>query len=700
MATQAPYMEWQCPPAAASDERIVKWLDEATEEGQIWLKSQRGAQDFRRAMDMIAGRDENARQRNTYRSDVNPNPLKRNTREVVGALSKLRPLWGYHSDNKAYKDIAEMFNKVTRSWYLESFADRSVREAIQYAAATCRGWIRPIYRRNMYGSGQGEIKLLTYGSPCVLPVQLPSNNDFQSAYAVTILEEMPVAMAHAMFPTFQHLIRPSSSRYWYANDGVRQASKGNILQRIFFGGARRADTDMGLSELLVPIRFVYVIDLSLNTTKEPIPMGEPGASWSYIVPFMGQEIPAGRDPQGRELTRKADENDCRLYPRRRLLISTDQTKLYDGPSFDWHGMFPGVSFCVDDWPWEPLGFSLVHDGFKLNDAIRSIVRGNMDKINTELDLPLAYDTNAVSMAEARAFDPMQPRARIGFDGNAIEGQPFQPVVPAEVFKVSPESMAMVEYLERALDRQLAVQDAMALARMRSVGAMDDLEKLLEANGPIIEDISRSMEPPMRDLGVMLKYLILQNFTTARVMQYVGADGVTPVILDFEPNSIVPSHMPGEDTSTASQFDRRARARVFADNLRFFILPNSLHEYTQMVMKLGLIQLRKAGVWIDSQTIAEAWNVPNYGNIDGNSVVERYWNEKKLELIYAAELQKLAGAEGLTPPGGAPGPAPGGAPPGAPKPNGAAPEGRPPSGQAPPKLVNKDGGARSTITESK
>lgn len=695
MADQSQWTSWQIPPAAASDDRIIGWLNEATEEGQIWLKSQRGAQDFRKAMDVISGRDDNSRQRNSYRSDVNPNPLKRNVREVVGALSKLRPLWGYHSDNKAYKDIAEMFNKVTRAWYLESFADRSVREAVQYAATTCRGWIRPIYRRNMYGTGRGEIKLLTYGSPCILPVQLPASNDFQSAYAVTILEEMPVAMAHAMFPMFQHLIRPSASRYWYANDGVRQASKGNILQRIFFGGARRSDSDFGLSELLVPIRYTYVLDLSLNTTKEPIPMGEAGASWAYIVPFMGQEIPAGRDGNGNPTFRKANENDCRLYPRRRLIISTDQVKLYDGPSFDWHGMFPGVSFCVDDWAWEPLGFSLVHDGFKLNDAIRTIIRGNMDKIVTELDLPLAYDTNAVSMSEARAFDPMQPRARIGFDGSAIEGQPFQPVVPPEVFKVSKESMAMVEYLDGALNRQLAVQDAMALAKMRSVGSMDDLEKIMESNGPIIEDISRSMEPPMRDLGVMVKYLILQNFTTARVMQYVGADGVTPVILDFEPNSIVPSHMPGEDTSQSSGFNRRERALTFADNLRFFILPNSLHEYSQMVMKLGLIQLRKAGVWIDSQTIAEAWNVPNYGNIDGNTVVDRYWNEKRVELLHTAQLQAVAQAEGLMPPPGA-----GGAPPpGAPKPNGAAPEGRPPSGQKPPHLENKDGGARSTIAES-
>src|SRR5205085_6583638 len=109
----------------------------------------------------------------SYRSRANPNRLKRNCREVIGALAKLRPLWGYHSDNKAYASQAEMMNKVTRTWYLESFADRAIKCALQYAAATGRGCAMPVYRRNMFGQGHGELKLYTYGSPCVLPVQLP-----------------------------------------------------------------------------------------------------------------------------------------------------------------------------------------------------------------------------------------------------------------------------------------------------------------------------------------------------------------------------------------------------------------------------------------------------------------------------------------------------------------------------------------------
>lgn len=690
-----PGMEWQCPGAAVSDDYKLGWLNDITEEGISWLKSQRGAQDFRKALDTLAGRDTGARSAAAYRSQVNPNRLKRNTREIVGTLSKLRPIWGYHSDNQSYKEQAAMFNKVTRAWYLESMADRAVREGLQYAAATCRGWVCPMYRRDMYGQGRGEIKLFTYGAPCVLPSQLPSSGDWQSAYTMTILDEMPVAMAHGMFPTFQSQLRPSSSRYWYQNDGVRNAARGNFLQRIFRRNMMKGDE--GQSDLLVPVRRTYVIDLTINTTDRPIPMGEPGASWAYTVPFVGQDIPAGTDLRsGQQTYRKANENDARLYPYRRLLISSDRCVMYDGPGFDWHGQFPGVSFCMDDWPWEPLGFSLVHDGFDLNEAIKTIVRGNMDKVVAQSDMSLAFDTNAVAMAEARAFDPMQPRGRIGFDGSAIDGQPFTPVVPIEVLRIEPESLKMIEYLESSMDAQLAVHDAMALAKMRAIASMDDIEKIMEANGPIIEDMSRNMEAPMSSLGTMLKFNIMQWMTVARVMQYVGPDGVSREIFDFDPTSLVPSHAPGEDPNRPSANSPRERARIFAENLRFFILPNSLHEYAQMYMKLGLVQLRKAGIMVDSQTVGEAWNIPNYGILEGNTVIEKFHAEKEAELVQAARMQAIAQAEGLMPP---PGAAAGGAPPGAPKPNGAAPEGRPPTMAKPAHIENKDGGARSTIASS-
>lgn len=690
------WKDWSVPSADISEDRKLGWLNESCEEGLAWLKSQRGSSDFLKAFRTIAGQDTDLPPQE-YRSRVNPNRLKRNMREIIGAMSKLRPMWGYRSDNPAYKSEAEMMNKVTRALYLENAYDISIGDALAWAGTTCRGYARPRYRRDFAGTGEGSVVLDTYGSASILPLQLPRDGNIQRAYAITILDEMPIFEAHAMFPRFQSRLRPSSARYWYANDAIRRASQGNWLRRAF-GSLKRKGDAYEQTDLLIPVRYTYVLDLALNLPRDgkgtEVQMGDSGASWAYKVPYLGQRVPSGYDMIKKEVTyREANETDARLYPRRRLLISTDTVVMYDGPAFDWHGQVPLVGFGVDDWPWEPLGFSLVHDGFEINEAIKKLERGFMDKQLAKIDPSLAFDSNATPMADARAVDPYMPRGRYGYDGNASEGAPFHPIVPPEFLKIDQSDLAHLQHLYEVLDSQQAVTDAVALAKMRAVGSMDDLEKVMEANGPIIELMSRRMEAPIRNLGVMIKYLVLQYLPPARVMQYVGDDGMEN-FMDYDPSSLVPSHLQGENVESKSGYTQMERARVFADNLRFFITPNSLHELTQLAMKLALVQLRKAGIMIDSQTIAEAFNVPNYGTIEGSTVIERYNREQEMKLEEMVKMKAIAEQLGLTPPAGA------GGPPGAPKPGGGSPEGRPASFSAPPAIANKDGGTRSTITSSK
>jgi hypothetical protein len=654
--------EWQCPPAATPADRRLSWLNENTEQGIAWLKSQRGHSDWTQALDIISGRV--GPEPLKYRSKLNTNHLKRNIREVVGTLAKLRPLWGYSSDNPAFAPNAQLFNLYVRAWYLESFADVKIKEALQYAAATCTGWIRPVYSRDFGGQGRGEVRLLSYGAPCILPTQLPASGDFQQAYAMTILDEMPIYMAHGLFPYYHEYLRPTSSLYWYSNE-IRKSAQGNLWQRMWNYGKTAGDVG---TALMVPIRYTYVIDLTRNTTNHDIPMGEEGTSWSYTV-------------KPREM----------LYPYRRLLISSESVVLYDGPSFDWHGRFPGIPFSTDHWPWEPLGFSMVRDGYDLQQAMTEIERGTMDKERAKLDPALGYDINAVTKKEAKQFDPMAPRGRVGFDG-AQATEPFKHPVDPRIYDTTEVTLKFYnDILKNGMDEQHAIKDVVALAKARMAG--DDLEKLLEANGPIIEDMSRGMEPPMREIADQVKYLVLQHVPPARIMQVVGEDNMTIETFDYSPDKMVPSHLPGEDIGTAEQPKKSKtgaieRARVFASNLRFVITPRSLHEMTQLSMKLGLIQLRKAGVQIDSQTIADAWSVPNYGNIKGSTVREKWETEQEQNLRFAARMKEEGMS--LTEQGqmNAAGASAGGK----------QQEGRPPSGQQEPSLKTK-GDGRSFISES-
>lgn len=203
---------------------------------------------------------------------------------------------------------------------------------------------------------------------------------------------------------------------------------------------------------------------------------------------------------------------------------------------------------------------------------------------------------------------------------------------------------------------------------------------------------------MQEIGDQIKFLILQYMDTPRIIQYVGVDGISPQTFDYDPTSMIPSHLPGDNPGTAltpreSLVAKNRRGRIVAGNMRYFITPNSLHELTQMAFKLGLIQLKKAGVQIDSQTLAETWNVPNYGTIPGNTVRDKFKAEQQEGLIFAMKMAQLQQAMQAAAQEGGPD-------------LGAmvdqvmnpSQEGRPPTGQEAPALKQKPNG-RATVTES-
>jgi hypothetical protein len=170
---------------------------------------------------------------------------------------------------------------------------------------------------------------------------------------------------------------------------------------------------------------------------------------------------------------------------------------------------------------------------------------------------------------------------------------------------------------------------------------------MEAMGPIVKDISRSMERSLSRVGQQMKYLILQWMTTHRIMQYVGEDGMTNEIFDYDPTSLIPSHLPGERPQDAngnvisSPTSLSKRARWFADALKFYILPHSAHEITQMTHRLLLLQDRKAGLPIPSKTIFESQDLGDY-----EGMKREYWNEQEELIVQAIKLQKLAKDQGM------------------------------------------------------
>ncbi len=677
--------EWQCPPADSSEKYRLGWRREAVEQGSAWTESQRGFGDWRRSLDIISGK-ESQQGLVSYRSQLSGHRLKTNIRTMISGLANIRPLWGYNA-SEAFKDYALALNKTTWALYLEGSWDQSIKEALAYAAATCTGWIRPVYRRNI--QGRGNIDLLTYGQPCVLPVQLPADGDYQRAYCVTLMDETPIYEAHYRFPMYQDKLIPTASKYWYASE-IRKAAENNAWRRMTSWFRRSKEGK--LTDQYVPIYWTTINDASVNDTGKTMAMGEPGSSWYYEVPSYGSEI------DSTDGTRKANENDARLYPNRRVMISSEDCIMYDGPGFNWDGELDLIPFTLDRWPWEPMGFSLTHDAWELQSAIDKIDRDCMNKVNALGNLPLGYPIGGVTQPEAESFDPMQPNTRIGYDEQTVD-EPFKPAVPMEVYKIQPEVMTVRGTLQDELDYVFQTRDIVEMGKARALGkGMDQLEALIAAQGPIVKDMCRGMESSLGKLGRQVGCRILQYMTTSRLMQYVGAEGLSMSVFDYDPSSIVPSHIRGESVydqeqnPLPSKHTPMQRAKWFAENVRFFLMPHSAHEMSQMMYKLGLIQIRQRGGPISWSTIMKSFEVANTANAEGSTEQEKFWAEQEEELIHKARiakiLQDLGIDQGLAGAGG-----------GQAKPSGTTHKGgRPPSAQAAPQLVTK-GDGRSLIKES-
>lgn len=675
---------WQCPPFETPDADKLGFVRRCIDQGITWMRENNRATSMTRAMDILAGKT--GGKVSTKWANFTTGDLKRGILEIVEALADIRPYWGYSTENKSFLSECNMMSKVAKSIYMESFVDRAIKDALQFAAISGAGFIYPFYSRSKFGMGDGEFVFMALGQPDVLPIQLPRGRNYQNAYIVTLVIPMGVAEAHARFPDFQKFLKP------FAEKTYARTPSGNS-ERAYDMNRWRMHKIGNKRECYVDIYYTYVLDLRINEAMtdddgnpmqgedgqpmgKPLEMGEKGTSWAYTVPFVGQQITRFED--GKNVTRPATEDDCRVYPYRRLLISCNEALMYDGPAFDWHGMVPLVPFYLDEWAWEDTGFSLFQGTANTQDAIDDLMRyiyrvamarANPGKVfNTDITTP--DKGGKLTSRQAEGLDPFDPGITWGIDGD-IKEPVLRPPFPEWCYNIPEWVMKVVEFLQASIMRQLGHDQIKSLEKIRA--NISDPEKLLDAEGPTVMGTSRSMERGFRDLAEMLKFLIIQYMTTPRLMQYVGADGIAPEVFDYAPEMITPSHMPGEQTTdalgqpTPSGVTAVERGRNFAKNLRTFTTPHSMHYIAQAQKKLNLLALLGKGVPIDPETLATEFDLPNWGSIEGSTIKEKVVNWAKEKLTEQAEIAKLQQALGLNPPegDGKPGPKPGQAGSGAP-----------------------------------
>ena len=681
--------QYECPPyinnqtgELTSEKQKLDWLHASIDAGFSFLRHQRAWPDIDIGLDVINGDFFDAAL--SELSNVSTNRTKRQIREIVSSLGNMKIVPQHKTENKDFVGKIESLDKLWLGWWNETSADRSYRKFLQYACACGTAYFVPRWDPNFHGIGKGDIRLDVFGPRQILPIQLPANHDLQQAYAVIIVKPTPLDLARRTWPEFaERIVADREAPAGFRRLALKAQRYASYVMNRFGMGTFKEQEETPFPE--VDIFECYIMDTSINTSGREIRMGDPGSSWEYTVPYLGQRLPGSAPGDFREATRQ----DCLMFPMRRCFVATNTCELSDGPSPFLHGKVPVIQGRVDDWPWNFLGYGMAREGAALEESNISMMRDIVDANRARLNPPFAYDSDRLTENAAAQVNPRLPGQTIPFQlgGTGSVEQIFKLLVSERIYDVPVTIPAFIKEQEARMDYQMGVTDIVAMTKAKQLPASDGLEKLIQATGPLAEDMSRGQEAVVMQLGPMITSLQFQFYSPAHVISLLGEDNAPSELFDREPGNLVPSHMPGEDKTKPSKYPNWIRYRWFGDEFTFQVTPYSLHKLNQNSRKMALFLWQKAGLPIDPWTMAEVNDIANIGPAPkgASTIIERWvaWMHLQTEL----EIDKLKqiAAAGIQPPGKHPGQGAGG--------------GRPNSFKTAPTQQSKDGGARSTVRTS-
>lgn len=675
---------------------ILGWLRESINAGEWFLKQQSGYKfvDASRRIMADIGFDELP----PTLSKLSDNFIKRQVRETVGLLANPRPIAAYKVENPEYDQQALILNGCYKSWYSESFVDRSLRAALQYAAVEGTGYLLMEWDPAYWNNGKSGVKLTPLGVDAVLPIQIsPEDWDLDGAYATIVRRQVPVTEVIRRYPHLASEIVPDGDSV----SGWRRLMN-NMMEKVVptvhntYGSQRGYRGEDPAQLPLVTVYDIYVMDTTVNTSGKTMEMGVKDSPWAYRVPSYGEPIPVEgvNGPDGRPVMRPADYYDARIFPYKRHIVATRSTILYDGPSKWWHGKTPVVRFRLDDWPYEYCGIPITKEAAKMQAGMTSLLRAYDDSSNARLRPPISYDPSRISSTLARGIDPRSGGAIVA--ASDLVGPAFKLLIEPGYYQMSNDHLQFIQWLKEEGINLMGGHDLMSLQKAAQIPSADTIEKLEQIAGPLVTDLSRNMEASLLELGELFKAMVFEFYTAKRRFQILGKDGITAEDLDYDPGQLTPNTLAGET--------RQERARKHMNDFHFNIVPNSVYAITQSSRKLLTLQLARMGQPISPYTVLEQFDISNPGRppLDAVTEIEKFkaWKIEEAELAIkiqqmAAQAQMEAQAEmqaanplaqiaqlaqaSLS--GGGQG------------------VGRPPSAQVQPHVEMKDGGARTTIAES-
>jgi hypothetical protein len=648
----------------AGDKRVLGWLLEGVQEGERVNQSDPAYPKIDEMMSYVLG-EQLKQPRPSYLPGMVVNQTKKAIKTHASALTDIKPLFNYKTFNDKFKEQEALLNKRIVAWWINTFADLSVAEGIQYALTAGAGDILCEYDPNYMG---GENRLIARDPRDTLPIRPSRSRSIQDWEGVIIREGISVNRLRATYPEASHLIQADTTGKWGGiftrfRKVVQMMSPSSTLDGLKGGPGRSSSV---IPEVI--LFRTYLNDRSLNLTGAPVIMGKPGTAWSYYVNPMQP-----------------------LYPRKRLIVSTDRVVLYDGPNPYWHGMYPIARLRLDPWPWLFYGLSLAHDLTPMQDGINNTFNWMLSIFNQAADRGTIADANAIPESQFKRFDPRKPGFKVKV--KATMGEGFKLVDPPTM---PGWAMPFMELLLRKFEDLAGTANLQSLQQLGQMPSADTIQKYYDSLTPELKMEGRYLEAFIRDLAEMVKCNIFQYESKARRILLLGDAGKTLSDFDYDPDTLVPA-MAVTDPRYIPELDlkhtRDERAKFFHKLFTFSVAPHSILALHAQEEKMMYLQLSRQG-YMDFWTLMEMLEIPNVGSPPPLPWPVRDWTPQKdpitgmilpppMEVRVPTTITERLLAQQQMGIGQV-----------------ASPAGRKASGEEPPHMESKDGGTRTTVSESK
>lgn len=508
----------------------------------------------------------------------------------VSALTDFKPLFAYKALNPAAVLPADVLNKLTLASWINNSYDQALGDCVKYALAAGTGDLVLEWDPH-FGYG-GDMRMLPRDARDTLPIRPATHDRSVQAWEGCIIREAhTVNTLRAKFPTFADLFVPTTDSVLATFMGRFRSFAARVI-------SPAADTLSGLNRPAVAGKAnsgdvifyrTYLTDRSRNLTTKPIPMGVPGAAWTYVV-----------------------EPGARLYPYKRLILHTPDAIIYDGPGPYWHGQYPIHRMKLWEVPWNFLGQGLFADLIPIQDALNSSLQDLKLGIDQWLNPAVTFNRLAVSENTMRLYDPRRPGAKIKLhdagmkEGFKREEGPAPPVLALAI--------QLFGLLDQKFSHLSGTPNLQELMQLRQLPGAETIQRMWESLTPELRQEGRAIEIFLRGVAEQQKSLRFQYESQHKRVLMLGDAAQTLEDFDFDPEQLVPSMRPGMpkyDPAFDASLPRDVRAQAFARQIAFVMAPNSILSLNATEGKLMKLQLSRAGMY-DFWSLMDALEIPNVG----------------------------------------------------------------------------------------